>query len=746
MFHFASHGTLPCKSGALLLCLFGCLFGCLPGQAWAGGDRNGGRPYIAVFAEPQLRGDVHFLLSATGFVQPPDLNAIVRQSLGCDWRPAVENERATQGTCRRLLRADQGAVAGTLRLQPLSAALRAAGAAEVRVTLAAAGAPEASAGPHWVAGPLAKVTSTGKLIDVRTWQFRAAGGAAGPPPFAVRLGKPWSPRHLGVPLLTVLCGPGVLALWFRKRTRRAGTDPATGSIWINRILLGTWLYWISTVGIENLAGLGAFLDTDQWLLPLLLGAFLFSAPPLIAVVICLVALSPRAGSGTQEPGRLPRSVRLGVAKQALFPVPLGLLLMGTALLAQEFRIGLFSLLAAYAAYRALSWWVWRWSAEGIQVVERGGLRARAGALAQAAGAQLNVLQITGSRAAALGANAFASAGGTLSLTRALLENLTVREVDAVIAHEVGHLRGKRVGSRVVVLLVYLFVIGPGVSRLVAAAGLPHWVLLLPVSPLLCVLAASWLSQKHEDSTDARAAQLTNDPEGLIAALGRLGRLTRSPIDWGGMQGSMLAHPSIGRRARAIARRFGVPESRALELLEDRAAATTCRYPLPEEVPPGETGFSYVAARSQTYWRNWVTGGALAGLLLVWEMAAASAGLPGRWPLLAFLAAIPAAGWLTLVLEDWQDRSAHQFATGAPPRKGRSTAAWSSVKTAAMIFAGTFALRAALEGYAGMATVPAVAALIYLATTALRLSRQPVAAAAAMRPAATVDVPCESAGC
>jgi len=614
-------------------------------------------PSAYVFAEPQLRGDLRLLVNAANFPQRPDLVAIIRKSLHCDWRPQYVGKRVAQGTCRRLLRSDRGAVSGTLDLAPLASGLRQAGASVVRFNLAATGEPVESAGRlPWTAGTVGKTADSGMMMDIRNWQSVAVAGY-GPAPFRVRFGSPWSFSHMAVPLVFVLCGPAALALWFRRRMQRLGSSPGTGAVTLNWVLLGAWLYWISVVGLEDLTGFSARLDTDQWLVTLFAGALLFAAPPLVATAACLLALLPGANPEGDGPRcQVPRMVWVGVAQQAVFAVPLGLFLMGTALVMEEFRAGLFSLIAAYAAFRAIAWSVWRWNSPRIRSLDGGELRARAAAIAQTAKVDLKTVHLLENRSPAE-ANAFAAAGGRISFTRSLLENLTRREVDAVIGHEVGHLRGKHIGARLGFFLGYIFVVGPAISHLVIRAGLPPWILTLPVVPLLYVLASSWLAQRQELSADARAVQLTNDPEGSIAALARLAQLTRSPIDWGGIQGSILSHPSMRRRVLALARRFGVAEERALAILKNPdvlEGGAGERYPLPQDIRDRPPVFTSTERMTHGYWGNWVFGGVLTGLLLACDfLVTKAAPFPRSLP--AFAATLPAAWWLTLMFDKWWDR-------------------------------------------------------------------------------------------
>lgn len=642
--------AVRCPRAAIALCF-------LPVTLWTAGPAesadDSGNQYVLVYAEPQLRGDVRFLLWSTGFLKGSELAAAIRPALSCDWRPVMTGRRTAQGTCRRLLTARGGGVSATLDLAPLAVALREAGAREVRFNLAATGDPQRRGGAQWTAGKNGSTAETGRIQTIGNWEFRSLEDGDLPPPFAVRVGSEWSLQRLLIPLVFVLCGPASLAVWLRRRIARAAATPGSAVIWLNWLLLGAWLYWISKVGLQDLVGFAATMDTDQWLLTLFAGTLLFCGPPLAAVAVCLLALAPRNDG---QPDRVRRVVLLGVAAHAVWVVPLGLFLMGTALVSQEMRAGLFSVLAAYAAYRALAWCVWRAKSQRAVALKAGDLYTRAAEIARAAKVQLKSLRLLENRSPRE-ANAFAAAGGNVSLTRGLVENLNRREVDAILGHEIGHLGGKHMGTRMVLLLAYLFVVGPAAESFLMRSGLPEWALALPLVPVLYVLLASWIAQRHELNADARGVQLTGDPEGAIAALARLGRLTQLPIDWGGIQGSILSHPSMRSRVLAVARRFGVPEARALDILRDPdvlggAEGGAAGYAVPAEAPERERVFTANARMSHIYWIKWFFGGCLTGLLLLVHLVSARYGLGYSGSLLAFLGCLPLVFWLALALDEW----------------------------------------------------------------------------------------------
>src|SRR5262249_40912175 len=168
------------------------------------------------------------------------------------------------------------------------------------------------------------------------------------------------------------------------------------------------------------------------------------------------------------------------------------------------------------------------------------------------------------------ANAFASSGGVVTLTQSLVRGLTPREVDAVIAHELGHHKSGHLKFNIGSLLFWAYILGAGplLGWLMSHYNIPTWITALPIAPILIVALQGYFSQKREFEADARAVELTGDPEGKIAALARLSQLSRVPVYGGGIMGSILSHPSMEKRVLALARAHSVPDERALAILHD----------------------------------------------------------------------------------------------------------------------------------------------------------------------------------
>jgi STE24 endopeptidase len=241
------------------------------------------------------------------------------------------------------------------------------------------------------------------------------------------------------------------------------------------------------------------------------------------------------------------------------------------------------------------WWWWAWSAwatisllmswawprliaplfNQFRELPDGDLRAGVIGLARRCGFEPNgVFVMDGSRRSAHGNAYFTGLGKTKRIVffDTLLDSLERGEVEAVLAHELGHFRLRHVAWRIVWSLAASFA---GFALLAWLAGEPWFqpalgvadggahtlfllfvlaapVFLLPVGPL-----AAWLSRRHEYAADAFASQHA-DAAALASALVKLYRdnattLTPDPL----YTAFHASHPpAIDRISRLEARTAG----------------------------------------------------------------------------------------------------------------------------------------------------------------------------------------------
>jgi Zn-dependent protease with chaperone function len=401
----------------------------------------------------------------------------------------------------------------------------------------------------------------------------------------------------------------LLALHLRRQGNRQGMGKSS-PMWLSWILNGALLYWLAAVHPADVAGFLGQLHLGSRLLVVLAGVVLYAAPPLGSMASCLWILG---SMGTTSSGARGRLIRVALAQQAALIVPLGLFMSAMGTLDRQQALSIVCLPAAYALYRAISWYGARLQLGGLQAVTGGELAIRMAAIAQAAGAKLRGVYVLRNRLAEE-VNAFASSQGVIILTQGLVERLPRRELDAVIAHEAGHLRGRHIGIQSTVFWVIVLLKVPAIALLKAAGSLPGWFPLALLAPVIYTLIVAQLSHRHEFDADLQAARITRDPEAVIAALARLSRIRNSPLDWGGIQGSILTHPAMKQRVLAVARSFGMPAKRALALLADPdllapfetepgAAPVSAYYPLPAEFHSADPVFNSAAVQAYAFWAS-----------------------------------------------------------------------------------------------------------------------------------------------
>lgn len=308
------------------------------------------------------------------------------------------------------------------------------------------------------------------------------------------------------------------------------------------------------------------------LLPVHAAAFV-PLPYYFAIVFLPMALAVWIGSRMAGSGRGRALFWRGIVSTALLTVIIGIF---TAV----YAIFLWSLCSIAVVLVA----IWRMRSGGMRrrQIREGELFARAQELAARAGTTLRSVQvITGGEDLP---GAFASRFRDVLLTGGLLASSPRREVDAIVCHELSHLR--RPGypaARANGLLL--------VGALILAFVVPSLLAWLPL-----VLPAEFLLQRanrrrRELRADADAVAWSGDAEALIEGLARVSRASGMPLAWPGWVRPLMPHPPTLDRVRAVARQAAIPEARLEELLAAGAAASPAdRYQIPEP-PPAGTAFT-----------------------------------------------------------------------------------------------------------------------------------------------------------
>ncbi|HKU27319.1 MAG TPA: M48 family metalloprotease, partial [Candidatus Sulfotelmatobacter sp.] len=408
--------------------------------------------------------------------------------------------------------------------------------------------------------------------------------------------------------------PILAVLWMRRRALALAQIDAAGAWFgffrtLNWLLLAVTLFWMTS-------GLGARQTLQDWIATLGLSQWkqaigevaIVLLPTFLTYFLCLALSYPiharlRGSQWTRREFLVRQAITLGSTV-----VPMILLLAAVGLLRDEPEIAIWLFFSTLLAFQALHVLRIRITRELPQPLTTGELRDRIFALARRLGVVVKQVFILPAGKGQV-ANAYAAKSSVVMFTDYLLEHLSKREVDAIAAHELAHLRHKHPVKRMAAFLAAIFL--PyyffAVIRLVASLVVSPIALSLRVSGastlvhlyrglnlfeqwsqrdfvllLLGMSAFYFLSRHHENVADATAVSLTGDAEAQITGLLKVNRLNLTPIRWGKASESWLTHPSTVRRVERIAAAGGLAPERLRTIL--------CEYdsqPNPAKVTPAE---------------------------------------------------------------------------------------------------------------------------------------------------------------
>jgi STE24 endopeptidase len=189
------------------------------------------------------------------------------------------------------------------------------------------------------------------------------------------------------------------------------------------------------------------------------------------------------------------------------------------------------------------------------------VRARIVAIAERAGVKVGDVLVADASRRTTRLNAYVSGLGATKrvvLYDTLLERATPREVDLVVAHELGHVAHRDVvkgtaiaaaGAAAAVLLIWRLLAGGGVLSWIGAGGpgdprvLPFLAFVLAAASLLTLPAQNWYSRGIEAAADRAAIDYTHDPVTAIKVEAGLARSNIADLTPNGfVRWAFFSHP------------------------------------------------------------------------------------------------------------------------------------------------------------------------------------------------------------
>jgi Zn-dependent protease with chaperone function len=536
----------------------GCLLAAAAGIAYSGD------PMAIVRLDLNSRGGALVSIEISGAARPANLAEQVSRALGCRLESVYEAPRQWNAVCPGLLRADGLQVQGWLNLAPLYSSVSNMGFPLISIIVHAP-----SAGLDYDAGdPWQSWNYRGDYYHTYLgydWETYA------PQPIRVKFGytdSRWLPLLNTLLLAVLLPLLATLTLRLRARDRLRASDPYAVFGFTHSfpwVLNGAWLFWTISLGASGIPQFILYVDSASPVRTALWSTLSMGGVPLLAIFLACLAAHPVI---KKTPGFGTGALRFGArttAPFAAFILPFSLVMAGVNGLFTQPRVGFGCWLAAFLVRKALVSIKKMLHTVTVHRVLHGELYEKAQTLAARAKVRLRALYILPAGPDRQ-INAFASSGKTIAISQELLEHASKREVDAVIAHEIGHLSTWNVGLNMATFVGCL-VFGEIYSFAVTRVGLANsWLSYAPVGPAAAILFAMWLSRYKEHEADAKSVAIAADPEALITFLAKAARMMQMPIEFSPLAGNLTTHPSVLRRAEAIARAGGIAEERLPELL------------------------------------------------------------------------------------------------------------------------------------------------------------------------------------
>lgn len=374
-----------------------------------------------------------------------------------------------------------------------------------------------------------------------------------------------------IPLFVFILLTSILTLWMRRSALRKQKD--TAEMWGHyfhfwQMLISLiWLIWIPICAWTGLSEVLPFVvGHDRTVLVSIFNITIYLLPPLFVLCLCHV-LSKPVYDRVRGVEWLPRDVmRRAIATNAMSLLPLFIILIVIGMRNGGSRFtGLF-LIGAGVVWLLSLRLVNRFFRASVQALSSGELRDRIFELARKAGVPVKQIYVLPESTSQL-SNAFASSSNAVMITASLLKHLSKREVDSIMAHELGHLKEKHPQVRGYITLGAIFVTNVVASAMSALVNLPRsGPVIFSLALLTAMLILHFVSRSNERHADAIAISLTGDPESFISGLAKLCRLNLMPLNSGSWGQSLESHPRSLKRLRDIARFHGISEQRFQELL------------------------------------------------------------------------------------------------------------------------------------------------------------------------------------
>ncbi len=468
-------------------------------------------------------------------------------------------------------------------------------------------------------------------------------------PGAASLDFSWGyrPRDMGrllVPAGLFVVAPLLLTLWMSWSVLKMQDRPAEMwgryfryLAWLINLI---WLVWFPIYSWSRSREIiSAAIGPAGKLAVQLIDVSFYFAPPVIVTVLCHL-LSGRVYRRVRGAEWSPADVvRRVILVNFVWIIPLFFLVLVIGSLSVGSRYAGLSLIMGGAVWLVIVGTGGRLLRfrSAAYAVTSGELRNRVFDLAAKAGVILSQVYVLPEDKAQM-SNAFARSDNSVALTASLLKHLSKREVDAIMAHEIGHLKEKHPQRKTTITLATIILANVFASSLTSMIDLQRWApAMFSFAIASSILVLHFLSRSNERHADSIAINLTGDPAAFISGLAKISRLNLMPMHSGGWGESLSTHPRTLDRLQDIARVHGIQSERLQELLSGDAPAAD--HYLPLEADEGEAkAFSTEFKRAYVGRIAWLLLASVLGMPLLSAYLLSRFQLHGAMGLVSYLGA------------------------------------------------------------------------------------------------------------
>ena len=384
-----------------------------------------------------------------------------------------------------------------------------------------------------------------------------------------------------LPLIGFLLLPMFLTILRSRSARKFYDRPA--ELWgrhmrfLNRVISGVWLLWLCVYSLSGMNGVLRFAIGSETVAQFVNIVFYF-APPALAMFLCHLASRGVYRHVTGVAWSPAEVVRRSMLVNTLSLGPLFILVLALATLGTSVRQAAIYGLVGSVGWIVLTQAFGRSFAPKLHALTCGDLRNRIFELAQRAGVLLKQIYVLPEERAQL-SNAFARSDESVMITSSLLKNLSRREVDSIMAHEIGHLQAKHPKQASVIMIVSVMTVHLVGTMFTAIMGFRTASSFVFAGSIVAgSLIVFFVSRRNERQADAIGISLTGDPEAFISGLAKLSRLNLMPLHASGLAESFETHPNTMKRLQNIARVHQIPDERFQTLISESSPPPDSTYP------------------------------------------------------------------------------------------------------------------------------------------------------------------------